>query len=199
MLKYINNFICFIFLSTIFVACTNEDYTPKPKAYPRIILPERVGYETYESNCAYTFEYPKNTEIEIDSFFFDEAVYEKCWFNIVYPTINSKIHISYKKIGEDVTLEKILKDADEMTYKHSRKADFIDEMEIENKHGVKGLIFDVGGDAATNIQFYLTDYEKHYLRGALYFYATPNADSLAPAINYVKEDLNHFFNTFRWK
>ena len=92
-----------------------------------------------------------------------------------------------------------MRDADEMTYKHSRKADFIDEMEIKNQYGVEGLIFDVGGDAATNIQFYLTDYKEHYLRGALYFYATPNADSLAPAINFVKEDLNHLFSTFQWK
>lgn len=191
--------IFFIILIVFLYACDNQNYTPKPKSYPRINLPERTGYDTYESDCPYKFEYPKHTKIQVDSFFFDEVVYDKCWFNIVYPSINSKIHFSYKKIGEDVTLEKILKDADEMTYKHSRKADFIDEMNIENKYGVKGLIFDLGGDAATNIQFYLTDYEKHYLRGALYFYATPNADSLAPAINFVKEDLNHLFATFQWE
>lgn len=180
-------------------ACKNDNYTPKPKAYPKIDLPERNGYLTYESACPYKFEYPKYTTIEIDSFYFDELVYDKCWFNIFYTSLNSKIHFSYKEIGEDVTLENILKDADEMTYKHSRKADYIDEMEIENQYGVKGLIFDLGGDAATNIQFYLTDYEKHYLRGALYFYATPNADSLAPAVQFIKEDLNHLFTTFQWK
>lgn len=199
MLKNKNFYFFSFFLLTLF-SCSSDEFVPKQKAYPRLILPENVSYQlTNLTNCAYEFESPKHAEIEIDSFFFGEPTYDKCWINIVYPTLNSKIHLSYKEIGKDISLEKVLQDAHEMTYNHSKKADFIDELNIKNQYGVEGLLFEVGGDAATNIQFYLSDYEKNYVRGALYFQASPNADSLQPAIDFVKADLMHLFQTFQWK
>jgi gliding motility-associated lipoprotein GldD len=92
-----------------------------------------------------------------------------------------------------------LEDAHKMSFKHSKKANFIDEVAITNQYGVSGLIYDVGGDAASNIQFYLTDTSRHYIRGALYFNNEPNTDSMAPVIQFVRKDLDHFFETFQWK
>jgi gliding motility-associated lipoprotein GldD len=200
MLYKFSGFLYFSLLLNLLISCTSDDYVPKQKAYPRLILPENIQYTSASlAGCSYDFEYPTHSVIEIDSFFFGEATYDKCWINIAYPSLNSKIHISYKEIGKDISLEKVLQDAHEMTYNHSKKADFIDELNIKNKYGVEGLLFEVGGDAATNIQFYLSDFEKNYVRGALYFQATPNADSLQPAVDFVKADLMHFFETFQWK
>lgn len=187
-------------ISMVFIACGGDEFIPKQKAYPRLILPENTGYASLDlQTCAYNFEYPLHAQIEFDSFFYAEKIYDQCWINIAYPTLNSKIHLSYKEIGKDITLEKVLQDAHELTYTHSKKADFIDELNIKNQYGVEGLLFEVGGDAATNIQFYLSDYEKNYIRGALYFQASPNADSIQPAIDFVKADLMHLFHTFQWK
>jgi hypothetical protein len=36
------------------------------------------------------------------------------------------------------------------------------------------------GNAASSTQFYVTDSTTHFLRGVLYFYSAPNADSLKP-------------------
>jgi gliding motility-associated lipoprotein GldD len=200
MSKTIISTLSFLSFIMVMISCQNDNFTPKPKSYPRILLPENTGYALYENPyCAYEFEYPLHAEIEVDSFFFGEIVYDKCWINISYPTLNSKIHISYKQIGRDITLEKVLQDAHELTYTHSKKADFIDELNIKNQYDVEGLLFEVGGDAATNVQFYLSDFEKNYVRGALYFQTSPNADSLQPAIDFVKADLMHLFHTFRWK
>jgi hypothetical protein len=52
---------------------------------------------------------------------------------------------------------------------------------------------------ATAYQFFLTDSTKHFIRGALYFEATPNKDSIRPMNNFVAEDMRHLINTFRWK
>jgi gliding motility-associated lipoprotein GldD len=60
-------------------------------------------------------------------------------------------------------------------------------------------MFKVGGNAATATQFYLTDSVRHFLRGALYFDATPNEDSLKPVNAFLLEDLQHMVNTFKWK
>ena len=57
----------------------------------------------------------------------------------------------------------------------------------------------MGGNAATASQFYLTDSVHHFLRGALYFDAAPNEDSLKPVNDFLLEDVRHMINSFKWK
>jgi gliding motility-associated lipoprotein GldD len=60
-------------------------------------------------------------------------------------------------------------------------------------------MFEIEGNAASNLQFYLTDSTHNFIRGALYFYAKPNYDSLAPVIDFLKKDVEHMITTFKWK
>jgi gliding motility-associated lipoprotein GldD len=85
--------------------------------------------------------------------------------------------------------------------KHITKANSIDEKIINNSNDrVFGLIYNISGSgAASTYQFYLTDSTSHFLRGALYFYFKPNNDSIAPVIDFIKQDINHLIKTFRWK
>jgi gliding motility-associated lipoprotein GldD len=64
---------------------------------------------------------------------------------------------------------------------------------------VSGIFYDIGGDAASPTQFFVTDSAKHFLRGSLYFNAAPNSDSLAPVVKYIKEDMLHLLETVKWK
>ncbi len=64
---------------------------------------------------------------------------------------------------------------------------------------MEGLMTDIGGNTANNVQFYLTDYKTHYLRGAVYFTSHPNTDSIQPALDFVREDMLHIFETFTWQ
>jgi gliding motility-associated lipoprotein GldD len=66
-------------------------------------------------------------------------------------------------------------------------------------NGVHGMYFQLGGNVATANQFFLTDTTRHFLRGALYFNATPNADSLQPMSRFLQEDVRHLINTLRWR
>ena len=45
----------------------------------------------------------------------------------------------------------------------------------------------------------MTDYEHHYLRGAVYFNSSPNQDSIQPALDLVREDMLHLFESFSWR
>lgn len=191
--------LCCLLLAMLFTSCEDYTYTPKPLAYPKIDFPAKTGYTLIPNDgCAFSFEYPSNAQLIRDTFFFQEEIISNCWYNIAYPSLKGKIHLSYKEIGKDISLEKVLEDSHELTYTHTKKADYIDEYAINNANGVKGIMFEVGGDAATNMQFYMTDMEKHYMRGALYFRASPNADSIAPVLDYVREDMMHLFETFKW-
>jgi len=64
---------------------------------------------------------------------------------------------------------------------------------------VFGLFYRLKGNAATSTQFFATDSSKHFLRGVLYFYAVPNADSLRPADRYMANEILHLINTLEWQ
>jgi len=64
---------------------------------------------------------------------------------------------------------------------------------------VSGMFFNVAGNAATAKQFFITDSVKHFLRGALYFDATPNEDSLGVVNDFLQVDMKHLINTLKWK
>ncbi len=68
---------------------------------------------------------------------------------------------------------------------------------MRTPNGITGIFFKVGGNAATARQFFVTDTTSHFLRGALYFDATPNADSLGVVNNFLEADMKHLINTLQ--
>lgn len=181
----------------IFSAC-NSDYTPKPKGYFKIDFPQKQYRVFQQTGYPYSFEYPVYANVIKDSSFFGEATENPWWINIDYPQFNGRVHISYKQVGLN-KLDKLVNDAFTMTNKHNLKAYSIDDSLMVTPNNVHGLFFKVGGNVATANQFFLTDSVTHFLRGALYFDATPNEDSLGIVNRFVLEDLKHMINTFKWK
>ncbi|HEX3935174.1 MAG TPA: hypothetical protein VHW43_10885, partial [Puia sp.] len=115
-----------------------------------------------------------------------------------FPRFDARIYVSYKAIGPN-KFDKLREDAFKMTFKHSLKASSIDQTVIQTPNGIGGIYFNVGGNAATANQFFLTDTTKHFLRGALYFDTTPNEDSLGIVNQFLEKDMQHLINTFKWK
>ncbi len=199
MIKKYSLFIVFAIVIVVIISSCEKTYTPKPKSYPRVIYPEH-RYQMYSNEfCPFTFEYPTYAFVNKDSMFFGEKLQNKCWFNIEYPQFSGTIHVTYEDIHSKEEIAKMLDDAHTLTYKHSKKADAIEPIEINNKNGVHGLIYDVEGNAASSAQFYVTDMDHHFLRGALYFNVKPNIDSMAPVIKFVSKDMSHMIETFNWK
>jgi gliding motility-associated lipoprotein GldD len=188
----------FLFVISILAACgpANDDdnYTPKPQGYYKIELPKKE-YQKYSAACPFTFEYSTSALISIDSAYKAEP----CWINVDYPTLRARIYLSYKPVNTN-NLNALLEDTRSMVYKHTVKADDIKERFYGNPDKkVFGNMYEIGGNAASSVQFYVTDSTQHFLRGALYFYAPPNADSLAPVISYVKQDIAHLMETVEWR
>lgn len=186
-----------VILVALIAAC-NSDYTPKPRGYFKINFPEK-SYQAFDvAGYPYAFEYPAYAKIVKDSSFFGEATENPWWINVDFPQFNGTIHISYKEIGKN-NFDKLVSDAFTLTNKHNLKAYSIEDSLIQNPNNVGGVFFKVGGNVATANQFFLTDTSNHFLRGALYFDATPNEDSLGIVNNFLVEDVKHLINTFRWK
>ncbi|MEA1896222.1 MAG: gliding motility lipoprotein GldD [Bacteroidota bacterium] len=188
---YFGLFAGILFFLAISTACY-RGHTPKPRGYYRISFPEKK-YLSFSGTCPYSFEYPVYGEVVKD----DEKGSEPCWININFPAYNGTIHISYKPVSNN--LNSYLEDSYVLAYKHTVKAESIMEQLILNSDkNVYGILYDIEGSTASSVQFFLTDSTQHFLRGALYFRTAIDKDSLAPIIEFFREDVVHFINTFEW-
>lgn len=193
--QFLAQSIFFLLLSgmiLVSVAC-GSDHSPKPEGYFRIDFPGR-DYTLYENGCPFTFEYPSFAKVIPDS----SANAEPCWLNIDFPGYRGRLHLSYKEVEGNVNI--FIEDARKLAFKHTVKADAIDEsMFFNHEERVFATLYDISGDVASSVQFYATDSTGHFLRGALYFHVQPNKDSLAPVIRYFREDIVNLIETLRWE
>jgi gliding motility-associated lipoprotein GldD len=185
-------------LLTMVLASCNSTYTPKPRGYFKIDFPEKKYQLFDQPGYPYSFEYPVYAKIVKDSTFFGEATENPWWINVDFPQFGGRIYVSYKEIGKN-KFDTLVKHAFELTGKHTSRAYSIDDSLVTTPNHVHGVFFSVGGDVATANQFFLTDSTKHFLRGAMYFDATPNADSLAIVNRFLLQDMKHLINTFKWR
>lgn len=186
-------------IGILFSACQEIPPSPKPRAYPRIMFPEKDFHQFDEDYCNFTFDYPAYAEVVQDTNFFEEAPMHPCWFDLYIPAFDCRLHCSYYPIGTDKSLDDLKRDAFELVDWHNKRANYIDEILIQKGNKVSGIAFDIDGPAASPFQFFLTDSTQHFMRASLYFNTQINPDSLAPAYTFVKEDLLNIIETFRWK
>ncbi|NML20343.1 gliding motility lipoprotein GldD [Pseudoflavitalea sp. G-6-1-2] len=185
-------------LIAFFVISCNSEFTPKRKGYFRIDFPKHEYRVFDQPGYPYTFEYPVYASVVKDSTYFEAQPENPYWVNIDFPRFNGRIYISYKQISKN-NFTQLVNDAYTMTYKHTSKATEITDSVMRTNNNVSGIFFEVGGNAATAKQFFLSDSTKNFLRGALYFDATPNEDSLSVVNNFLQEDMKHLINSLKWK
>jgi gliding motility-associated lipoprotein GldD len=204
-----------VFLSFFFLlhgGC-NSTYTSKKKGYYKVDFPKREYVKFDKPGFPYSFEYPVYANVVRDSSY-PENPY---WVNIDFPSFNGKIFISYKIIGGTSiykiknkegkyrdsigknTFQNMVNDSYNLTYKNEIKANSIEDSVMHTPNHITGIFFRLSGNVATANQFFLSDTLHNFLRGALYFDATPNEDSLRPVSDFLQEDMKHIINTLQWR
>ncbi len=165
-----------------------DDVVPKPEAFLRLEYNEAT-YASFSNRCPYSFDINDQANINEE---------RDCSFKINYPQMKATVYLTYKPVNNNIDL--LLRDAQKLTYEHVIKADDILEQPfINSKDKVYGMFYRVGGNAATNTQFYVTDSTKHFVAGSVYFYARPNFDSIMPATDYITNDMRRLMETMKWK
>ncbi|NOU37628.1 MAG: hypothetical protein HOO89_02865 [Ferruginibacter sp.] len=198
------------------LAC-NSTYTSKKTGYFNIELPEKKYLLFDEPTMPYSFEYPAYAKIIKDSTYFDTNPENDYWRNIDFVGLNAKIFLSYKKVGGKAlykikmhngfykdsvginVYDKMINDAFKLTNKNEDVATSKKDSLFTTANNIGGLLFKLGGNAATQRQFFMTDTTKNFIRGALYFYASPNADSVKPVVDFLQKDIDHLIATFKWR
>jgi gliding motility-associated lipoprotein GldD len=211
-LSTINFFIAFCLLLS---AC-NSTYTSKKKGYYNVDFPQKKYVLFQQPGFPYTFEYPTYAAVIKDSTYFDSNPENPYWINIDFPQFGGRLFLSYKIIGGKAIykiklpsgvykdsagtniFDNMVNDAFKLTNKNQAITTAIKDSLMHTANGITGVFFKVGGNAATAKQFFLSDTTKNFIRGALYFDVTPNADSLRPVQDFLQADINHMINTFKW-
>ncbi|MEJ2884105.1 gliding motility lipoprotein GldD [Pedobacter sp. GR22-6] len=184
----------FCILLLLLSACGGNNYSPKPRGYFHIELPRKT-YRTFDG-CAFSFEYPEYAKMLAD----DGVEYQDCWYNMAFPQFNGRLHLTYYDISSKHEFEGLVEDARTLAFKHTVKANAIDQKMINYpRNKVYGIYYAIDGNTASSVQFFLTDSAKHYFRAALYFNERPKYDSIAPVLDFIKRDIDKMISTFKWK
>ena len=169
------------------VSCGKE-VMPKPAGELRLEYPA-AKYETFDA-CTFTFEKSAFSNITDGK--------KPCWYYLNYPEMKAKVFITYFPIRNDLSGH--VKESEKMVYEHTKKASSIDTKSFEYpEKKVYGNFYEMKGQSASNLQFFVTDSTRHFVTAYLYFNTRPKPDSLAPAVEYVKKDMMHLIETLEWK
>ena len=199
LMKLKSSLIVLLTISSFASGC-KEVSVPKPRGHFRIDMPQHRytyfnGMAGQSEKIPFSFEYPSFGNLTFN----EEYENERGWFNIEFPAYKAKLYMTYRGINHD--FDELMEQTYKMNVKnHISKADAISERYFnDEKNKVYGILYDLKGNTATAVQFYMTDSTEHFLRGSLYFASEPDADSLAPVIEYFREDVIHLIETLRWK
>ncbi len=191
---HLKRYFAFLMITAVLCACSGEEYTPKPIGYYRIELAQ-AEYRLKALPCPFEFETSQMSRIE---YIKSRGENIACLFDISYPKFKGRVHMTYLPVNGN--LRDYLEESRSFTYEHQIKASRIASSVINRpRDQVYGLAYDLDGDVASSFQFYLTDSTSHFVRGALYFETRPNSDSIQPVLTYVKNDIWHLIETFRWQ
>jgi gliding motility-associated lipoprotein GldD len=176
-----------IIFTLLFISC-DEVVLPKPAAYLSLEYPKKA-YQKLSLKRPYSFDVLKTTTLVDEDF---------DWLKIKYPNLKASIDITYRPVENN--LIELLTEAEKLVFKHVVKAEEIIQEDFTNgEQRVFGSIYEITGNAASQLQFHVTDSTDHFIKGSLYFYAKPNYDSILPAVNYIKEDVLRLVETLQWK
>jgi len=176
------------------MGCGN-DYLPKPRGYNRIDLPD-FSYQPLPDSFPYSFEYSKQAKLLRDS----SWISERYWINLYYPYFDAAIQVTYKPVTDSI-IRNVLNDSYKLTSQHNIKAYAIEERIIELPNGCYASFTELEGQVPTQVQFHMTDQDSsdHFIRGALYFKTAVKNDSLAPVIDYLRQDILHIITGLEWR
>ena len=180
------NSILVLFIAFIFQSCY-ENQQPKAKSFLALEYPV-ANYKRVDFQNNFSSEINDRSHLSFS---------QSGWSRLAYPRLKAVVNITYRKV--DGNLKELFQEAEKLTFSHTSKADAISAIPFENRQNkTYGKLFEVSGNAASNIQFHLTDSTEHFMTGSLYFQVQPNFDSIEPALDYIRKDIVILMEQLEW-
>src|SRR4051812_36831232 len=115
----------FLLVLLLCVSCDEDEdfYSPKPRGYMRLNLPEKK-YQKFESSCPYRFEIPTYSKMTV----YKRGDAQPCWYNLEFPSLKATIHLSYKQVNNNIS--NYIDTSHYFAKRHQSKATGIEETAI---------------------------------------------------------------------
>lgn len=180
--------ILFVLITSLLIGSCKEEVLPKPKGYLSLNYAP-ANYQELTIKRPYSFMVSDKAELKEE---------KNNWLKIRYPKLKASIDITYRPV--EGNLKELLMESEKLVYKHAVKAEQIVPKDyINEEQQVFGSLHEITGNAASQIQFHVTDSTKNFIKGSLYFYTKPNYDSVLPAVAYIKKDIMKLMESLKWK
>ncbi len=166
-------------------------HTPMPKPSGMLALDYPTpNYQAIVSDCPFDFDINSLSSIDLQS---------NCFFSLFYPSMKAKVYMSYFDLRHH-NIDDLIKDFNDRLIDHTRQQARIQESSYESIEQQKyGRFFEITSNAPSNLHYMVTDQKNHFISGILFFSATPNYDSLYPAVHYIKNDLRQLTESMTWR
>lgn len=160
---------------------------PRPEGFFRIERSD-TSYRIAEPAFPLSFEVPASSrDVQPNG--------NPSWINIVYPAYQATIWCSYLPLTPQ-NKERLFRESRDLVYRHAAKTSAITAQGYADESvGKYAVLYTLAGDAATPLQFVATDSATYLFRGALYFDTPVRADSVAPVVGYIADDMRHIIET----
>ena len=180
-----------LFISAIFfVGCSDKTEIVKPIGEVRLEYP-KANYKTFKENVPYNFQFSDYAYVKEGK--------QKDWLIIHYPKMKANIYLTYFPVNSRQDLIVKIKESERFVQEQTVKASFISPQVFEfPKKRIFGTLYELGGQSAINLQFHATDSTSNFISGSVYFSTAPKADSIAPAVEYIKKDVQQLIETLTW-
>ena len=166
-------------------------HTPMPKPNGMLALDYPTpNYQAIVSDCPFDFDINSLSSIDLQS---------NCFFSLSYPSMKAKVYMSYFDLHQH-NIDDLIKDFNNRLIDHTRQQARIQESSYESIEQQKyGRFFEITANAPSNLHYMVTDKKNYFISGLLFFSATPNYDSLYPAVQYIKNDLRQLTESLTWR
>ena len=183
--------IILLFFFTLISFSCDEPNLPKQNGFLRIEFKEPYYSIFEEIDIPYNFYYnsrsAKLNQIDSEILLFD------------YKDLNLSFKLSYYNINSKYDLEKKSRDFSLILDTHIKKSNGIIQREYDNENRrIFGKFYELKGDVASPIQFYITDSLRNFISGSVNLKFKSNYDSIYPSIQYVKNDIFVLFESVNW-
>jgi len=192
--KLVINSLCIVALCIIaifFVSCSQNSEIIKPLGQVRLEYPV-AKYIDFKNPAPYTFQYSNIAKIKPGK--------QKDWFIVHYPEMKANVFLTYFPVTSKEDLIIKIKESESFVQNQTLKASYISPQVFEfPEKKVFGTMYELGGQSAINLQFHATDSIRNFISASVYFSTEPKADSLAPAVEYIKKDVQQMIETLSWR
>lgn len=116
--------------------------------------------------------------------------------DIVYPETSAHFYCTFRYAGKD-KIEQLWSEAYRMAGNHTISASYIEDVPVSNTYGAEGVLFELGGEAATPFQLALTDGFSYFFNASLYFDNGSHGNDVPELVENMRKDIEKLIYSFR--